>query len=549
MSKPAKFEHGNLLSKKEYQRRLDNHYAAKAKEKDKYNLNYKMSAGERRRLELDAKTFKGRCANKKLLRRVRNLAKEKFQIYPSAHANNWIKAEYKKRGGLFVGDNVDEQVKERRLRTRFLDFELYKTIRDEANKKFHRKYPKISKNNWIFKEYKQRGGTLSSDIPKPTITTPRGQAVSMNGGELFFNESDAKLYVAKKEKQERKIVERRGDAKEGDLWINPNTGTLNMKIGDKWVIVNDPSKLPKLNNKQRRADISSAFAERHRKEKAKVKEVVLETKPKITRGQFLYKYKSPQNFYSWQDLAREHINCKHRSKQYIYDSPAYYLKDDLCNSLINTNIDNLELTENPNIVNPSFFLLTSNKINDIKYSFIECCNWSKNNEDENYSREEQKRHFKFDVYVNFVVDSDKIHYYAFNWNNLKMYKFIQLPVDDELIKEHFKTVVNLILLMNQQPDIITEEYIPSKIVTLQKKYKVQSEIKPRAICWVGKDFTTRVVKLKPKQDEDMLVVAGNKRKLRPHWRRGHWHTVLKGAKRKERKMRWYQPVFVLGNAA
>ena len=60
--------------------------------------------------------------------------------------------------------------------------------------------------------------------------------------------------------------------------------------------------------------------------------------------------------------------------------------------------------------------------------------------------------------------------------------------------------------MNQQPDIITEEYIPSKIVPLQKKYKVQSEIKPRAICWVGKDFTTRVVKLKPKQDEDMLIV-------------------------------------------
>ena len=318
-----------------------------------------------------------------------------------------------------------------------------------------------------------------------------------------------------------------------------------MKIGDRWVTVNDPSKLPKINNKQRRADISSAFAERRKKEETEVKEVVLETKPKITRGQFLYKYKSPQNFYSWQDLAREHINCKHRSQQYIYDSPAYYLKDDLCNSLINTNIDNLELTESPNIVNPSFFLLNSNKVNEIKYSFIECHKW--NNKDAKDMLINPK--MKFDVYVNFVIEPDKIHYYAFNWNNLNMVKFIQLPVADELIKEHFQTVVNLILLMNQQPDIITEEYIPSKIVPLQKKYKVQSDIKPRAICWVGKDFTTRVVKLKPKQDEDILAVAGNKRKLRPHWRRGHWHTVLRGAKRKERKMRWYQPVFVLGNAA
>ena len=281
------------------------------------------------------------------------------------------------------------------------------------------------------------------------------------------------------------------------------------------------------------------------KEKSEIKEVVLEAKPKITRGQFLYKYKSPQNFYSWQDLAREHINCKYRSQQYIYDSPAYYLKDDLCNSLINTNIDNLELTESPNIVNPSFFLLNSNKVNEIKYSFIECHKW--NNKDAKDMLINPK--MKFDVYVNFVIEPGKIHYYAFNWNNLKSVKFIQLPVADELIKEHFQTVVNLILLMNQQPDIITEEYIPSKIVPLQKKYKVQSDIKPRAICWVGKDFTTRVVKLKPKQDEDMLIVTGNKRKLRPHWRRGHWHTVLKGAKRKERKMRWYQPVFVLGNAA
>ena len=414
-----------------------------------------------------------------------------------------------------------------------IDKALYKRIKNEARRKF-KPYPSNNASAWIKSQYKKRGGKLRGK-----------QDITYKERETLSNLRTAVLDTVEEETNERKIVERRGDAKEGDLWIHPNTGTLHMKIGDRWVTVNDPSKLPKLNNKQRRADISSAFAERHRKEKAKVKEVVLETKPKITRGQFLYKYKSPQNFYSWQDLAREHINCKHRSKQYIYDSPAYYLKDDLCNSLINTNIDNLELTENPNIINPSFFLLNSNKINKIKYSFIECHRWD--NKDAKDMLINPK--MKFDVYVNFVIEPDKIHYYAFNWNNLKMYKFIQLPVDDELIKEHFKTVVNLILLMNQQPDIITEEYIPSKIVPLQKKYKVQSDIKPRAICWVGKDFTTRVVKLKPKQDEDFLVVSGSKRKLRPHWRRGHWHTVLRGAKRKERKMRWYQPVFVLGNAA
>ena len=51
--------------------------------------------------------------------------------------------------------------------------------------------------------------------------------------------------------------------------------------------------------------------------------------------------------------------------------PAYYLKDDLCNSLINTNIDNLELTESPNILKA----FKQNK--EIKYSFIECHKWKK----------------------------------------------------------------------------------------------------------------------------------------------------------------------------
>ena len=462
MPKPASFDKGKRIPKKEYKKKLDEYY-------EKRHPDFYENKGF-------LKKFGLKCIDKALFKRIKNEARRKFKPYPSNNASAWIKSQYKKRGGKLRGKEQDITDKEKEtlsnLRTAVLD-----TVEEETN--------------------------------------------------------------------ERKIVERRGDAKEGDLWIHPNTGTLHMKIGDRWVTVNDPSKLPKINNKQRRADISSAFAERRKKEETEVKEVVLETKPKITRGQFLYKYKSPQNFYSWQDLAREHINCKHRSQQYFFDSPAYYLKDDLCNSLINTNIDNLELTESPNIVNPSFFLLTSDKINNIKYSFIECHKW--NNKDAKDMLINPK--FKFDVYVNFVIEPNKIHYYAFNWKNLNIIKFIQLPVADELIKEHFQTVVNLILLMNQQPDIITEEYIPSKIIPLQKKYKVQSEIKPRAICWVGKDFTTRVVKLKPKQDEEMLVVSGSKRKLRPHWRRGHWHTVLKGAKRKERKMRWYQPVFVLGNAA
>ena len=536
MTKPAKFEKGKLLSKEEYKKRLNNYYQSKS---------YSYLAKN--------------AYDKILICKLRHTAKENF-IWPSQEAKAWVVKEYYRLGGTIQGDeenNDDNLIANlyNKSKRQANAPKLFAQVKAEAKRKF-KVYPSVYAKAWIVKEYKKRGGTFAGQ----NLNT---RNYNKKTGELFFNTKDNSLSIAtasgqtvpfddsidlnkSEEKTERKIVERRGDAKEGDLWIHPNTGTLHMKIGDRWVTVNDPSKLPKLNNKQRRADISSAFAERRKKQETKVKEVVIESKPKITRGQFLYKYKSPQNFYSWQDLAREHINCKHRSKQYIYDSPAYYLKDDLCNSLINTNIDKLELTEKPNIINPSFFLLHSNKINNIKYSFIEFNKWGVN--DSKDMKMDQK--YIFDVYVNFVIEPNKIHYYAFNWKNLKISRLIEFKeVEDHIIKDHFKTVVNLILLMNQQPDIVTEEYIPSKIVPLQKKYKVQSEIKPRAICWVGKDFTTRVVKLKPKQDEDMLIVSGSKRKLRPHWRRGHWHTVLKGAKRKERKMRWYQPVFVLGNAA
>ena len=442
------------------------------------------------------------------------------------------KEEYKKRLDKYYKEKEfkDKAKQYHHVKRNTVDSILFLKIKNTAKLKFL--WPSTEAKAWVVNEYYKRGGTLKETKDQE--------------GQLFFNTNDSNLYTVEEEKQERKIVERRGDAKEGDLWVHPNTGNLKMKVGDKWVTVNDPNELPKINKQKVKKDLSVAFAEKRKQEDIKPKEVIIEEKPKISRGQFLYKYKSPQNFYSWQDLAREHIKCPHRSKQHIYEAPAYYLKDDLCNSLINTNIDNLSFTEKPNIVNPNFFLLNSTNINNIKYSYIECYSWTEKDHKELLVNPK----YRFDVYVNFVIEPNKIYYYGFNWNNLKIFKILQFTeVEDQIVQDHFKTVVNLILLMNQQPDIITEEYIPSKIITLQKKYKVQSDIKPRAICWVGKDFTTRVVKLKPKQNEDMLVVTGNKRKVRPHWRRGHWHTVLQGAKRKQRKMRWYQPVFVIGNQA
>lgn len=41
--------------------------------------------------------------NKQLYEKVKNEAKSKFKVYPSAYANGWLVKEYKRRGGKYSG--------------------------------------------------------------------------------------------------------------------------------------------------------------------------------------------------------------------------------------------------------------------------------------------------------------------------------------------------------------------------------------------------------------------------------------------------------------
>ena len=47
------------------------------------------------------KPRKGEPADKELYNRVKAEAKRKFEVYPSAVANAWVVAEYKRRGGTY----------------------------------------------------------------------------------------------------------------------------------------------------------------------------------------------------------------------------------------------------------------------------------------------------------------------------------------------------------------------------------------------------------------------------------------------------------------
>jgi hypothetical protein len=45
-------------------------------------------------------------ANSRLYTRVLNEAKDRFDVYPSAVANAWVVAEYKRRGGTYKSENA-----------------------------------------------------------------------------------------------------------------------------------------------------------------------------------------------------------------------------------------------------------------------------------------------------------------------------------------------------------------------------------------------------------------------------------------------------------
>ena len=41
--------------------------------------------------------------------------------------------------------------------------------------------------------------------------------------------------------KEHKLVENKQDAKRGDLWIDPENNMLKMNMGNRWLVVNDPT--------------------------------------------------------------------------------------------------------------------------------------------------------------------------------------------------------------------------------------------------------------------------------------------------------------------
>jgi hypothetical protein len=105
--------------------------------------------------------------------------------------------------------------------------------------------------------------------------------------------------------------------------------------------------------------------------------------------------------------------------------------------------------------------------------------------------------------------------------------------------------INALLVQLYQPELITTG--PAAKVRSGKGFGAADDraggVSPQGPVWIGKDF--RLDRSPRAATPDSLASnGGSGTSRRPHWRRGHWHTVLHGEKRQNRRMQWFQPVYV-----
>lgn len=95
---------------------------------------------------------------------------------------------------------------------------------------------------------------------------------------------------------------------------------------------------------------------------------------------------------------------------------------------------------------------------------------------------------------------------------------------------------NAILAINHSPELFYEESVE---VRRNPGFGNDSTYKG-PIRWLGKTY---------RQGRGTAEADATGKAYRPHWRRGHWHTVLHGAQRALRKLQWFQPVYINGRGA
>jgi hypothetical protein len=102
-------------------------------------------------------------------------------------------------------------------------------------------------------------------------------------------------------------------------------------------------------------------------------------------------------------------------------------------------------------------------------------------------------------------------------------------------------VVNTLMTYLYEPELIEDDNASGHQRHTQHRSRRGRAREP---IWIGKNF--RVTRRSAQGGAGSSAPGAVS--LRPHWRRGHWHTVVCGERRQERRVKWFRPVFVTGSA-
>jgi hypothetical protein len=102
-----------------------------------------------------------------------------------------------------------------------------------------------------------------------------------------------------------------------------------------------------------------------------------------------------------------------------------------------------------------------------------------------------------------------------------------------------QVAVHSLLTMAYRPELISE----SKPTFFSSGYNfnaLRKHKQARNNVWIGEGFISKTRKRSKSDDNEGSPIAS-------HWRRGHWHTYLVGAKKTKQSLKWIEPIHVNSN--
>ena len=109
--------------------------------------------------------------------------------------------------------------------------------------------------------------------------------------------------------------------------------------------------------------------------------------------------------------------------------------------------------------------------------------------------------------------------------------------ENEKTEMIMRIAINSLLVHLYEPELITTDSVPK--VASGTGFSRTLGKSPLGPTWIGKGFRYQRQRTRPSGGQEQG--RGN---VRAHWRRGHWHTILHGKGRQERRVQWFKPVFV-----